>query len=80
MDTFTVYSKANCQFCVRAKRLLDYKGLDYNEIKVPEEADAETVKARVKEAGFEGEVKSIPQIFCGEQYVGGFNELRSFLS
>ena len=80
MNTFTIYGKDNCNFCSRAKRLLDLKGMEYVEMKIPDQVDVDTLKERVKEADPSAVVKSVPQVFCGEQYVGGYNELRDFLA
>ena len=65
---------------MRAKRLLEFKNLEYTELKVPDQVDVDTLIDRVREAGHTGEIKSVPQIFCGSEYVGGYNELRAFLT
>lgn len=36
----TVYSKNNCPFCVKAKHLLETKGISYQEIKIDEDSTA----------------------------------------
>lgn len=36
----TVYSKANCPFCVQAKNLLKLKGISYTEVKIDEDSSA----------------------------------------
>lgn len=36
----TVYSKNNCPFCVQAKNLLTLKGVEYQEVKIDEDAAA----------------------------------------
>jgi glutaredoxin 3 len=36
----TVYSKAHCPFCDKAKALLKLKGIDYTEIRIDEDEDA----------------------------------------
>lgn len=80
MDTFTIYGKDNCQFCTRAKRLLEFKGMAFTELKIPDQIDVEDLKSRVMEAGSTAEIKSVPQVFCGDEYIGGYNELRAFLA
>jgi glutaredoxin len=36
----TVYSKNNCPFCVKAKHLLETKGIAYTEVKIDETPEA----------------------------------------
>ena len=52
----TVYSRANCPFCVQAKNLLKLKGIEYTEVKIDEDAAA---KDFVLEQGH----RTVPQIY-----------------
>jgi len=64
-----VYTAAFCSYCAGAKGLLKKKGVEYLEIRVDEEAGKrEEMEQR---AGRD----SVPQIFIGDQHVGGFDEL-----
>lgn len=65
----TVYTKQNCPFCVRAKRLLEKKGVAYEEISV--EGD-DSLRAWLVEATGQ---RTVPQIFAGEHSLGGFSDL-----
>ncbi len=65
----TVYTKQNCPFCVRAKRLLDRKGISYEEISV--EGKDELRTWLVEKTG----QLTVPQIFAGERSLGGFSDL-----
>jgi glutaredoxin 3 len=65
----TVYTKQNCPFCVRAKRLLEKKGVPYEEIDVESKDDL-----RVWLAETTGQ-KTVPQIFAGARPLGGFSDL-----
>ncbi len=65
----TVYTKRNCPFCVRAKRLLDGKGVAYEEIDVEGNDDL-----RIWLAETTGQ-KTVPQIFAGARSLGGFTDL-----
>jgi len=68
-----VYSTGWCPYCVRARALLERKGLPFREIKVDEDpAEREAMLAR------SGGRRTVPQIFIGEQHVGGFDELYAF--
>jgi len=65
-----VYSTGWCPYCVRARALLERKGLPFREIKVDEDpAEREAMLAR------SGGRRTVPQIFIGERHVGGFDEL-----
>jgi len=64
-----VYTTPSCPFCVRAKRLLEARGIDYDEIDV---ADDPALRADlVKRTGR----RTVPQIFIDGQPIGGFEEL-----
>lgn len=65
-----VYTMDYCPYCERAKALLKRKGLKFEEIHVDEEDDA-TWDALYKKSG----MRTMPQIFNGEELVGGYTEL-----
>lgn len=77
---FTLYTKANCSACSNAKRFLESKGLDYTTLNVPTDADPQMIQERVIEAGSDHIVKTVPQIFLGEKYIGGVTDLVSFVN
>ena len=64
-----VYSGRLCTYCNAAKRLLDKKGVQYNEIMVDNDpALREEMEQRSKR-------NTVPQIFIGDIHVGGFDDL-----
>jgi glutaredoxin 3 len=65
----TVYTKRSCPFCVRAKYLLDRKGVRYEEIDVEGKDEL-----RVWLAESTGQ-KTVPQIFAGDRPLGGYTDL-----
>jgi glutaredoxin 3 len=65
----TLYTWANCPFCVRAKNLLKSKNISFEEINL--DGKDEELKALRERTGF----RTVPQIFVGEEFVGGFTEL-----
>jgi glutaredoxin 3 len=69
MPEVTIYTTPYCPYCVRAKRLLDRKGVAYREVDV-----ANDDEARVRLAEQTGR-RTVPQIFIGERHVGGSDEL-----
>jgi glutaredoxin 3 len=66
----TVYTMEYCPFCLRAKDLLKRRGIDFKEVMVPMDDDAQW-EALEKKSG----MKTMPQIFHGEQLIGGFQDL-----
>lgn len=65
----TIYTKQNCPYCVRAKRLLDRKGVSYEEIPVEGKDD---LRSWLTEKT--GQM-TVPQIFTGERSLGGFSDI-----
>ena len=64
-----IYTTPYCPFCVTAKRLLERKGVEYEEIDV-----ARDDEARIALAERTGR-RTVPQIFIGEEHVGGSDDL-----
>ena len=69
MKPVKIYTTPYCPYCVRAKRLLERKGVRYEEIDV-----AGDDQARADLAEKTGR-RTVPQIFIGEHHVGGSDEL-----
>ena len=70
MAKVTIYTRDMCGFCVRAKKLLDGKGVDYTEFNYSEDP---TIR-REMIAKANG-ANTFPQVFIGSEHVGGCNEL-----
>lgn len=70
MAPITVYTLDHCPYCDRAKALLKERGLSYEEVRVARD-DHETREGLVARSG----MKTFPQIFHGDELVGGFSEL-----
>lgn len=64
-----MYSSRYCPFCVRAKLILEQKGLDFEEIIVDQRPELR--RKMIAESG----ARTVPQIWIGEQHVGGCQEL-----
>ena len=70
MHPVTIYTTRICPYCVNAKRLLDKKGVTYEEVRVDTSAEKrDEMLARSK-----GQ-RTVPQIFIGNTHVGGCDEL-----
>ena len=60
-----------CPYCARARSLLTRKGVAFEEI------DVETVEGARSEMEARSGRSSVPQIFIGEQHIGGCDELQA---
>jgi glutaredoxin len=69
-----VWSKYNCPFCDQAKKLLESKGIQFEERKIGDGWTKEDLLEAVPTA------RTVPQIFMDGELVGGFNELRTKLT
>ena len=79
---FYIYSKPNCPGCLQTKRLLHSEHKPYTEImldvKQPKMTGMFYFKLEELEAKVPG-VKSVPQIFLDDTYIGGLVELHTYL-
>lgn len=65
-----MYSTAVCPYCVRAERLLNSKGVtDIEKVRV--DLDPQRRVEMMQKTGR----RTVPQIFIGDTYVGGSDEL-----
>jgi len=68
--TIDIYTKFACSFCVRAKRLLAAKGVEFNEYDITMGGPKrDEMRQRAPAA------MTVPQIFIGEIHIGGSDEL-----
>lgn len=74
MSEYTVYSKRNCSYCVRAIELLESKGLTHDVKKIDEDQNL-FLEMRQK-APF---MRTMPVIFRNDQLVGGYQDLFQYL-
>lgn len=68
-----IYTTAWCPYCHRALALLDDAGLEYEQIRV--DSDPET-RAWLRQATGQ---RTVPQIFFGEESIGGCSELEAIV-
>lgn len=69
MAAVTLYTTRFCPYCVRAKHLLDRKGVAYREISV--DGNAELRREMTQRSGRH----TVPQIWIGARHVGGCDDL-----
>ena len=72
MAKVLIYTGPMCPYCERAKALLKKKEVTYEEVNLgesPEKRDEMIEKAQGR--------TSVPQIFIGDQSIGGFDDLHA---
>ena len=71
MAQVTIYTRPGCGYCVRAVSLLSQKGVDFEEVHAG--MDPAKRQEMVERSGR----TTFPQIFIGEQHIGGCDEMMS---
>ncbi len=76
MKTITIFGREGCGYCRRAIELCEIKHLQYRYIDIHKEgiskADLEKTIGKP--------VLTVPQVFHGQDHIGGYTELSGFLS
>ncbi|MDD7805121.1 MAG: GrxA family glutaredoxin [Endozoicomonas sp. (ex Botrylloides leachii)] len=75
MERYTIFGRPGCGFCVQAKNLLERKALPFRYVDIYEEG----ITAESLEKTIGKPVKTVPQIFYGTEYIGGYQELDAHL-
>lgn len=65
-----IYTWSRCPFCIRAKRLLDQKSVQYTEYCIDGDEGARAEMAKRANGR-----RSLPQIFINDCHVGGCDDL-----
>jgi glutaredoxin 3 len=65
-----IYTWQTCPYCIRAKMLLSWKGVNYTEYKIDGNQEA-----RAKMAERANGRRSVPQIFINGEHIGGCDDL-----
>ena len=72
MKKVVIYTGPFCNFCSAAKHLLNKKKINYTEFDIATDpSKREEMQKKTNGA------RTIPQIFIGDTYVGGYNELKA---
>lgn len=66
-----VYTTPMCPYCSNAKQLLQYKGVEFEEIGMHDMSSDARRELMQKTNNY----RTVPQIFVGDTFVGGFDEL-----
>ena len=72
MAAVTVYTTPYCSFCFAVKRLLDQAGIAFDEVSL---AGRPELRRDLSQAN--GGWRTVPMVFIGGRFVGGFVETRA---
>jgi glutaredoxin 3 len=70
MQEVTVYTTPICGYCQAAKSLLKQRGYPFKEVDLAADPDL-----RMRLSRENGGYRTVPMIFIGTEFIGGFNEL-----
>jgi glutaredoxin 3 len=70
INKIIVYTSDNCAFCIQAKKLLQSKDLDFDELNIQSD---ENLRSEMLEKS--NGMRTVPQIFINDVHVGGYSEL-----
>jgi glutaredoxin 3 len=71
MNSITIYTRPDCEYCTAAKALLKRKGVRVHEISVAG-THGSTVALWQRDVH-----RTVPQIYIGAYHVGGFDDLQA---
>ena len=74
MKPITVYTTSYCPYCIQAKRLLSQLGLSFTEINLDDKDDL-----RAKLSAENGGYRTVPMIFLGDKFIGGYTDLKDLV-
>lgn len=69
----SLFTKVGCQFCARAKKMLDERGMDYEEIVLSKNISTRSLRAVTG-------ATTVPQVFIDGKLIGDSEALEAYLS
>ena len=71
--TLEVFVRDGCPHCARAKKMLEERGLGYEEVQVGRDISQHCLRGLAGSA-------SVPQVFIGGKLIGGADDLESYFA
>jgi glutaredoxin 3 len=70
MKQVTIYTSAYCPYCIRAKMLLQQKGVNFTEFDIGQQPELRQEMIEKAQGGY-----TVPQIFIEEKHIGGCDDM-----
>ncbi len=71
MNKVQIYTSSYCPYCIRAKQLLDSKGVEYNEVNLDKNPEKKLETMQMFNW------RTVPIILIGDELIGGYDQLVS---
>jgi len=71
MNKVQIYTSNYCPYCIRAKQLLDSKGVEYNEVNLDKNPEKKLETMQMFNW------RTVPIILIGDELIGGYDQLVS---
>jgi len=75
MEQVTIYGRSSCGFCTLARKICELNSFDYRYVDIETEGISKDDLSRTTGKP----VHSVPQIFVGQQHIGGFDHFSEYL-
>lgn len=76
-ETVILYSKDTCPWCDKAKELLQSNSITYTELKFKTDFTREELREKIPG---KPDRLTLPQIFIDGEHIGGYEDLRDYIS
>jgi glutaredoxin len=73
--TYVVIGRENCRFCTEAMKLLSDEDLDFSYYSLNDPTYKHTLVGLLDDM----DLKTVPQVFWGPTYIGGYDSLKAHL-
>jgi glutaredoxin 3 len=71
MNKVQIYTSSYCPYCIRAKQLLDNKGVEYDEVNLDKNPEKRLETMQMLNW------RTVPIILIGDELIGGYDQLVS---
>lgn len=75
MEQVTIFGRSSCGFCTRARQVCELNGFSYRYVDMDVEGISKDDLSRTTGKP----VYTVPQIFVGQQHIGGFDHFSEYL-
>jgi ribonucleoside-diphosphate reductase alpha subunit len=74
-----IYSKTNCKYCKRAKKMLSEMNVKFEETLLDDDEKRHEFYKTMKQS-FNKDVNSVPQIFIDYKFIGGYSDFKKLVT